>query len=148
MRLVYRPLWGFALNVPRWCRLLALLLLALPGAAPALAQLSTNQPADIAGSDKAKLPKANSSRLSFDENGLAYLNIKTKRKTAEGYEDNVRRVLFTGIAFTEGENWRAEVTYSNGILHGPVVVVANNKVLSQFEHVEGKKVVKEQGKGP
>ena len=49
---------------------------------------------------------------------------------------------FTGVAFVE-ESWgRAELTYSNGILHGPVVVVANNKVLSQFEYVNGKKVLK------
>lgn len=135
------------MNVPRWCRLLALCF-TLPGVAPAPAQLSTNQPADIAGTDKAKLPKANSTRLSFDENGLAYLNIKTKRKTSDGYEDNVHGVLFSGVAFTEGDNWRAEVTYSNGILHGPVVVVGNNKVLAQFEYVEGKKVMKEQGKRP
>jgi len=52
-------------------------------------------------------------------------------------------VPFTGVAFVE-ESWgRAELTYSNGILHGPVVVVANNKVLSQFEYVNGKKVLKE-----
>ena len=88
-----------------------------------------------------KFPKANASRLTFDEQGLAYLNIKTKRKTAEGYEDNVRKVLFTGIAFTEGDNWRAEVTYKNGILDGPVVVVVNNKVFSQFRYDKGKKVV-------
>jgi len=88
-----------------------------------------------------KLPKANASRLTFDEQGLAYLNIKTKRKTAEGYEDNVRKVLFTGIAFTEGDDWRAEVTYKDGILDGPVVVVVNNKVFSQFRYDKGKKVV-------
>jgi hypothetical protein len=89
----------------------------------------------------AKLPKANSSRLTHDENGLAYLNIKTKRKTAEGYEDNVRRVLFTGIAFTEGDNWRAEMTYKDGILDGEVVVVANNQLLYRFRYEKGKKIL-------
>lgn len=95
----------------------------------------------IKAEDTAKLPKANSSRLSFDEQGLAYLNIKTKKKTAEGYEDNVRKVLFSGIAFTEGDNWRAEVTYKEGILDGEVVVVANNRLLYQFRYERGKKVV-------
>ena len=85
--------------------------------------------------------KVNSSRLSLDANGLACLNIKTKRKTAEGYEDNIHKVLFSGIAFTEGDNWRAEVTYKNGILDGPVVVVVNNKVFSQFRYDKGRKVV-------
>jgi hypothetical protein len=95
----------------------------------------------IKAEDTAKLPKANASRLTCDEQGLAYLNIKTKRKTAEGYEDNVRKVLFSGIAFTEGDNWRAEVTYKEGILDGEVVVVANNKLLSRFRYERGKKVV-------
>ena len=95
--------------------------------------------------EPAKPPKANSSRLTYDENGLAYLNIKTKRKTAEGYEDNIRRVLFTGIAFTEGENWRAEVTYKDGILDGEVVVVANNRLLYRFRYEKGVKVVGERG---
>jgi len=91
--------------------------------------------------EPAKLPKFDASRLTFDEQGLAYLNIKTKRKTAEGYEDNVRKVLFSGIAFTEGNNWRAEVTYKEGILDGDVVVVANNKLLYRFRYERGKKVV-------
>ena len=91
--------------------------------------------------EPAKLPKANASRLTFDEQGLAYLNIKTKRKTAEGYEDNVRKVLFSGIAFTEGDNWRAEVTYKDGILDGEVVVVANNKLLYRFRYEKGRKVL-------
>ena len=95
----------------------------------------------IKAEDTTKLPKANASRLAFDEQGLAYLNIKTKKKTAEGYEDNVRKVLFTGIAFTEGDNWRAEVTYKEGILDGEVVVVVNNKLLYRFRYEKGRKVV-------
>jgi len=91
--------------------------------------------------EPAKLPKANSSRLSYDENGLAYLNIKTKRKTAEGYQDNVIKVIFSGIAFTEGNNWRAEVTYKEGILDGEVLVVANDKLLYRFRYEKGVKVV-------
>jgi hypothetical protein len=94
----------------------------------------------------------NSSRLSYDENGLAYLNIKTKRKTAEGYEDNVRRVLFTGIAFTEGDDWRAQVTYKEGILDGEVVVtsagtygpdITNRLLLHKFRYEKGVKVMVE-----
>ena len=85
--------------------------------------------------------KVNSSRLCLDANGLVCLNIKTKRKTAEGYEDKIHKVLFSGIAFTEGTNWRAEVTYQDGILDGPVTVVVNLKVFSQFRYEKGKKVV-------
>jgi len=107
----------------------------------AVAQFPSIPPPDIYGIYDIKLPKANASRLTFDEQGLAYLNIKTKKKTAEGYEDNVRKVLFTGIAFTEGDNWRAEVTYKEGILDGEVAVVANNRLLYRFRYERGKKVV-------
>jgi hypothetical protein len=93
----------------------------------------------------AKVRKFNSSRLTYDENGLAYLNTRTKQRTAEGYEDNVRRVLFTGIAFTEGDNWRAEMTYKDGILDGEVVVVANNRLLSRFRYEKGRKILDEAG---
>ena len=48
---------------------------------------------------------------------------------------------FTGIAFTEGSNWRAETTYQDGILDGPVTVVVNQKVFSQFRYEKGRKVV-------
>jgi hypothetical protein len=97
--------------------------------------------------EPAKVPKFNSSRLTYDENGLAYLSIRTKARTAEGYEDNVRRVLFTGIAFTEGDNWRAEMTYKDSILDGEVVVVANNRLLSRFRYEKGRKILDEEGGG-
>ena len=48
---------------------------------------------------------------------------------------------FTGIAFTEGTGWRAEVTYQDGILDGPVTVVVNQKVFSQFRYDKGLKVL-------
>lgn len=87
-----------------------------------------------------KLPKANASRLVYDQDGVAYLNIKTKRKTAEGYQDNTHRVPFTGVAFWE-ESWgRAEVTYSNGIPDGEVTVVSRNRLLYQFRYEHGRKV--------
>ena len=89
-----------------------------------------------------KVTKANASRLSFDDRGLAYLNIKTKRKKADGsgWEDNVRKVLFTGVAFWDEPWGRAEVTYSNGILHGQVTVVSRNRLLYQFRYQDGVKV--------
>lgn len=87
-----------------------------------------------------KLPKANASRLVYNQDGVAYLDIKTKRKTAEGYQDNTHRVPFTGIAFWE-ESWgRAEVTYSNGIPDGEVTVVSRNRLLHQFRYDKGRKV--------
>jgi len=75
--------------------------------------------------------KVNSQRLELGPKDLAYV------KKSLFHED----LPFTGIAFTEGEGWRAEVTYKNGILAGPVVVVVNNKVFSQFRYEKGKKVV-------
>jgi len=48
---------------------------------------------------------------------------------------------YTGIAFTE-ESWgRAEVTYSNGILHGPVTVIVRGRLYSQFSYDQGRRVV-------
>jgi len=75
--------------------------------------------------------KVNSQRLELGPKDLAYV------KKSLFHED----LPFTGIAFTEESNWRAEVTYKNGILDGPVVVVVNNKVFSQFKYEKGKKVV-------
>ncbi len=116
------------------------LLLFLCLGAVAEAQFPSLPPPDIYGIYDTNLPRANASRLTFDEQGLAYLNIKTKRKTAEGYEDNVQRVLFNGIAFHEGDNWRAEVTYKDGTLEGEVVV-ANHRLLYLFRYERVKKVV-------
>jgi hypothetical protein len=48
---------------------------------------------------------------------------------------------FWGVASTEGEDWRAEVTYSNGILDGPVSVVKNNRLLYQFDYRRGVKIL-------
>ena len=75
--------------------------------------------------------KVNSQRLELGPKDLAYV------KRGLFHEE----LPFTGIAFTEESNWRAEVTYKNGILDGPVVVVVNNKVFSQFRYDKGKKVV-------
>jgi hypothetical protein len=105
--------------------------------------LTAGEPEPGQGTDAEKLPRANASRLTFDEQGLAYLNIKTKKKTPEGYQDNVHRVLFSGIAFWNGDDWRAEVTYREGIPDGPVSVVAKNRVLSQFRYEKGRKVLGE-----
>ena len=75
--------------------------------------------------------KVNSQRLELGPKDLAYV------KKGLFHED----LPFTGIAFTEESNWRAEVTYKNGILDGPVVVVVNNKVFSQFRYEKGRKVL-------
>lgn len=101
----------------------------------------------LTAGESEKLPRANSARLTFDDEGRAYLNIKTKKKTPDGYQDNVHRVLFSGIAFTEGENWRAEVTYKDGILDGPVSVVVNQRILYQFRYEQGRRVLGEDPQG-
>jgi hypothetical protein len=75
--------------------------------------------------------KVNSERIQLGKDELAYVRKGLSHEEAP----------FTGIAFTEESNWRAEVTYKNGILDGPVVVVVNNKVFSQFKYDKGKKVV-------
>ena len=95
------------------------------------------------GQDESKARAVSSSRLTSDENGLTYLKVKTKKKkaTGEGWEENVRLVLFTGKAFAEGDSWRAEWEYKEGILDGEVVVVANNKILSRFRYEKGKKIL-------
>lgn len=78
--------------------------------------------------------KVNEKRLVFKgPESIAYL------RTGEKVSDQP----FSGIAFFDGDNWRAEVTYSNGVLHGPVSVVANNKIISQFEYINGKRFLKE-----
>jgi len=109
----------------------------------ALAQFPSIPPPDIYGIYDTKTTKANASRLSFDDQGLAYLNIKTKRKKPDGsgWEDNVRRVLFTGVAFWDEPWGRAEVTYLSGVLHGEVTVVAGKKLLARFFYENGKKAL-------
>lgn len=108
----------------------------LPAALVLFALLSHSFSQPAATSDK-KLSEVirqpvNERRLVFQgEEGRAYLT--TAGKVAPG--------PFTGVAFVEEEWGRAELTYSNGILHGPVVVVVRNRVFSQFEYVNGKKVV-------
>ena len=44
---------------------------------------------------------------------------------------------FSGVAFVAEGNWRAEMTYLNGVLNGPVTVIVNNKLLSQFSYSNG-----------
>ena len=81
-----------------------------------------------------KTPKVRHSRLSLDDEGLTCVVTQLK--------NNIRMSdPFTGVAFWD-ESWgRAEVTYKDGILDGPVVVVVNNKILSQFRYDKGRKVL-------
>jgi hypothetical protein len=44
---------------------------------------------------------------------------------------------FSGVAFVAEANWRAEMTYLNGTLDGPVTVIVNNKLFSQFSYSNG-----------
>lgn len=81
--------------------------------------------------------RVNASTLSFDKEGRACDEVRL-RTSMERVVPNTS--LFTGVAFSEGDNWRAEVTYVKGILHGPVLVVVDNKVLSQFQYMNGQKI--------
>ena len=81
-----------------------------------------------------KTPRVRHSRLCLDDDGLAC--VVTNLKNGIQMSDP-----FTGIAFWD-ESWgRAEVTYKDGVLDGPVVVVVNNKVFSQFRYDKGRKVL-------
>jgi len=44
---------------------------------------------------------------------------------------------FSGVAFVADANWRAEMTYLDGTLDGPVTVIVNNKLFSQFSYSNG-----------
>lgn len=87
-----------------------------------------------AGDDSPNTIKANASRLIFVE-GVAYL---AKRGTREPSEKP-----FTGIAFEEGDNWRAEVPYKDGLKDGEVFVIKNNRIVSRFRYDKGRKILPE-----
>lgn len=82
--------------------------------------------------DAVQIRKVNSTRLVFQgPEKLAYL--ETGGRVAQS--------PFTGVAFTEGDGWRAEVSYSAGVLHGPVTVIKGNRLLASFRYENGKKVL-------
>jgi len=82
--------------------------------------------------DAGQIRKVNSTRLIFQgTEQLAYL--QTGGRVAQS--------PFTGVAFTEGDGWRAEVSYSAGVLHGPVTVIKGNRLLASFRYENGKKVL-------
>jgi hypothetical protein len=83
--------------------------------------------------------KVSGARLVHGDGGRVYL----KKRGGRGLEEQP----FSGVAFYEGDRWRAEMTYSNGILHGPVTVVANNRLLSQFRYERGVKILDEKRGG-
>jgi hypothetical protein len=87
-----------------------------------------------AGEDPSRPIKANASRLVFVE-GVAYL---AKRGTREPSEKP-----FTGVAFEEGDNWRAEVPYKDGIKDGEVFVIKDNRIVSRFRYDKGRKILPE-----
>lgn len=79
------------------------------------------------------------SRLTFDEQGRARLTPKLRVKGDQFID--LSKELFTGFATTKGKNWFAQVTYKDGILNGPVIVEVNGKIISQFEYVNGQRVL-------
>jgi len=81
-----------------------------------------------------KPTKASASRIGYKD-GLAYL----ERRGSEELSDKP----FTGIVFWEGEGWRAEVPYLDGVPHGEVIVISNNKLLYRFRYDQGRKILGE-----
>jgi membrane-bound ClpP family serine protease len=66
--------------------------------------------------------------------------VNEKRLAYAGEIRTLNGKPFSGVAFAEGDNWRAEMTYKDGILDGEVVVVANNRLLSRFRYDKGRKI--------
>lgn len=84
----------------------------------------------VAGAQETKARKANAGRLTY-KGEVAYL--VTAGKTSDQ--------PFTGTAFWE-ESWgRAEMEFVDGIPHGEVTVINNNKLLYRFRYEQGKKVL-------
>jgi hypothetical protein len=44
---------------------------------------------------------------------------------------------FSGVAFVAEGNWRAQMTYLDGVLDGPVTVIVANKLFSKFSYSNG-----------
>lgn len=63
--------------------------------------------------------------------------VSEKRLSLEDGKWCFKRKPFSGVAFVAEGNWRAEMTYLNGTLHGPVTVIVNNKLFSQFSYSNG-----------
>lgn len=89
--------------------------------------------------------------LALSQSDVSARKVAFKRLVVQGPEslaflktgEKIADSPFTGMAFVE-ENWgRAEMTYLNGVLNGPVIVVTRNRILSQFEYKNDQKVFSE-----
>jgi hypothetical protein len=63
--------------------------------------------------------------------------VSEKRLSLDGGKWCLKGKPFSGVAFVADANWRAEMTYLYGVLDGPVTVIVNNKLFSQFSYSNG-----------
>lgn len=82
--------------------------------------------------------------LYYGYDGLVYIDKKRAIQTV-GEPTQYLRVLFTGVHFIKGEDWRAAVTYKDGILNGDVIVWSEDKELYRFRYEKGNKILPETG---
>ena len=76
---------------------------------------------------RATKAKINYACLRFDEQGRAC------------WMGTPSLIRFSGCVFAEGDNWRAEWTYKEGVLDGPVQVTVDEKLLYRFYYEQGQK---------
>jgi len=86
-----------------------------------------------------KLPRENVSLLTYDTNGVACLPVRRDHSTHQLLDTKP----FTGVAVWEEAGTKAEVTYSNGIPHGPASVTlleGRNRTMYAFRYDQGRRV--------
>ena len=87
-----------------------------------------------------KLPRVKASLLTYDTNGAACLPVKRDQLAHQLLDAK----FFSGVAVWEGSETKVEVTYSNGIPHGPVGITlfkGRDREVRFFRYDEGRKVV-------
>jgi len=68
---------------------------------------------------------------------LGFDAVSEKRLSLDNGKWCLKGKPFSGVAFVAESNWRAEMTYLDGVLDGPVTVIVNNKLFSQFSYSNG-----------
>lgn len=95
---------------------------------------------------KIVIPKVDAKRLSFSEEGVALFPIKYEIKTANGWEEFEKLKPFRGTALWEGDNWKASVSYVDGLPDGEAVVYVDNLLFCKFRYAKGIKVFDIEGR--
>jgi len=86
-----------------------------------------------------KLPRINATLLTYDTNGAACLPAKRDGSTHQLLDAEP----FNGVAVWEESGAKAEVTYTNGVPHGPAYVIlfdGRNRTMHAFRYDQGRRV--------